>query len=114
MHYFGILPMDLTPAQAGFLACILPSPKSSHVHYEKGALSTSAKNRIANLLKHMQFRERIDAEALAYGLEELEHFRFYDPEQPPPVPPQIRGTAQKPPFNTAGRDPRPVGLVLAT
>jgi membrane peptidoglycan carboxypeptidase len=101
MHYFGVLPMDLTPAQAGFLACILPSPKSSHVNYEKGALSTSAKNRIANLLKHMQFRERIDAEALAYGLEELEQFRFYNPNQPPPAPPQIRGTAQKPPFNMA-------------
>jgi hypothetical protein len=100
VHYFGVLPMDLTPAQAAFLACILPSPKSSHVHYEKGALSSSAKNRITNLLKHMQSRGRIDADALAYGLEELEHFRFYDPSQPPPVPPQIRGTAQKPPFNT--------------
>jgi hypothetical protein len=101
MHYFGVLPMDLTPAQAGFLACILPSPKTSHSHYEKGALSSSMKSRISSLLKHMQFRERIDSEALAYALEELEHFRFYDPSQPPPVPPQIRGTAQKPPFNTA-------------
>lgn len=101
LHYFGTLPIYLTPAQAGFLACVLPSPKSSHVHYEKKALSTSARNRISNLLKHMALRERIDAEALAYGLEELERFRFYDPTLPPPVPPEVRGTAQKPPFKTA-------------
>ncbi len=100
LHYFGTLPIYLTPAQAGFLACVLPSPKSSYVHYEKKALSTSARNRIANLLKHMSLRERIDAEALAYGLEELERFRFYDPKEPPPVPPEVRGTAQKPPFKT--------------
>jgi hypothetical protein len=69
------------------------------VHYDNGALSQSVKNRTAGLLKHMHSRQRIDDEALAYGLEELEHFKFYDPSQPPPLPPQIRGTAQRPPFN---------------
>src|SRR5690606_15419275 len=99
LHYFGTIPMHLTPAQSAFLATILPSPKTSHAYYVKGALSQSAKNRIASLLKHMHFRERIDAEALEYGLEELNNFSFYNPNLPPPLPPQIRGTAQRPPFN---------------
>jgi hypothetical protein len=98
LHYFGTIPMNLTPAQAAFFGSILPSPKSAIVHYEKKQLSNSAKSRIASLLKHMHARQRIDDEALAYGLEELNGFRFYDPAGPPPVPPQIRGTAQQP-FN---------------
>jgi hypothetical protein len=102
MHYFGTIPMHLTPAQAGFLATILPSPKSYHKHYEKHALSDSLKSQIGKFLQHMRSRERIDEEALQFGLEELKSFRFYDPNQPPPPPVLVRGAAQPLPFVTQG------------
>jgi len=95
-HYFGTIPMNLTPAQSAFLASILPSPKTMHVQYDAGTLSTSMKARMASFLRHMRARERIDEEALQFGLAELESFTFYRPEQAPPVPPMIRGTAQNP------------------
>ncbi len=98
-HYFGTIPMNLTPAQSAFLASILPSPKSMHSYYDKGALSASMKSRMGSFLRHMRARDRIDGEALAFGLEELNNFRFYRPDQPPPVPPVIRGSAASPPFD---------------
>jgi hypothetical protein len=94
--------MNLTPAQAAFLATILPNPKAFHEQYEKGQLSPSMKNRLAVLLKHMRARDRIDDEALAFGLEELQTFAFYAPDRPPPVAPILRGTAQPLPFRTGG------------
>jgi hypothetical protein len=100
LHYFGVIPMELTPAQSAFLASILPSPKTLHSYYEKGQLSTSMKGRLAAFLKHMHSRQRIDDEALAFGLEELETFRFYAPDQPPPPPVAIRGSAAPLPFGT--------------
>jgi membrane peptidoglycan carboxypeptidase len=102
LHYFGQIPLDLTPAQAAFFASILPSPKTFHEHYEKGALSASMKNRVAAFLQHLFSRQRIDEEALKFGLEELNAFKFYDPNQPPPAPPQIRGTAVPLPFIKPG------------
>ena len=102
LHYFGILPLDLTPAQSAFLASILPNPKGFHDQYEKGALSSSMKNRIATFLQHMFTRERIDQEALDFGLEELNDFKFYDPEKPPPPPQQMRGAAKPLPFIRPG------------
>jgi membrane peptidoglycan carboxypeptidase len=98
LHYFGVLPLQLTPAQAAFLATILPSPKSYGEQYAKGTISDSTKSRVGKFLQHMRSRERIDEEALAYGLEELAHFRFYDKDQPPPVPTLMRGSAQALPF----------------
>jgi hypothetical protein len=100
-HYFGTIPMNLTPAQSAFLASVLPAPKVFHEHFVKGQLSQSMKNRMATFMKHLHARERIDAEALAFGLEELEQFTFYDPTKPPPPPVMIRGTAQSPPFDAA-------------
>jgi hypothetical protein len=99
-HYFGTIPANLTPAQSAFLACVLPSPKTFHEQYEKGQLSPSMKNRMATFLKHMAYKNKIDAEALAFGLEEIDHFTFYDPGQPPPPPPLMRGSAEKPPFDS--------------
>jgi hypothetical protein len=98
LHYFGTIPLNLTPAQAGFLATILPAPKSFHEYYEKKKLSDSMKSRIGKFLEHMRSRERIDEEALQFGLEELKTFKFYDPSQPPPVPVPVRGMAQPLPF----------------
>jgi hypothetical protein len=102
LHYFGTIPMSLTPAQAAFFASILPSPKTFHEQYEKRALSNSMKNRMAAFLQHMFSRQRIDEEALKFGLAELETFKFYDPSEPPPATPELRGTAQPLPFVRPG------------
>jgi hypothetical protein len=98
LHYFGTLPIHLTPAQAAFLATILPSPKAYDEQYAKGAMSESTKSRVGKFLQHMRSRDRIDEEALAFGLEELATFRFYKPDQPPPAPPPTRGAALALPF----------------
>lgn len=102
LHYFGALPLDLTPAQCAFLASILPNPKGYHDQYEKRALSSSMKNRMGTFLQHMFSRQRIDQEALDFGLEELNDFRFYDPDKPPPAPRVMRGQAQPLPFIRPG------------
>ncbi len=75
-YYFGRNPIDLSPAESAFLACMLPSPKRYHVSYERGALSRSMRSKMQRLLEHMAKRERIGPEALEYGLQELEDFRF--------------------------------------
>ncbi|MEY4514157.1 MAG: hypothetical protein RLZZ450_6279 [Pseudomonadota bacterium] len=98
LHYFGVLPLQLTPAQAAFLATILPSPKAYDEQFAKGTITDSTKRKVTSFLQHMHERARIDDEALAYGLEELANFRFYDPAQPPPVPASVRGAALMPPF----------------
>jgi hypothetical protein len=75
-YYFGRDPIELSPAESAFLACMLPSPKRYHVSYERGALTRSMRNKMRRLLEHMAKRERIGPEALDYGLQELEDFRF--------------------------------------
>ena len=84
-YYFGRNPIDLSPAEAAFLACMLPSPKRYHVSYQRGALSRSMKSKMRRLLEHMAKRERIGPEALEYGLAELEDFRFRRKGDPPPA-----------------------------
>jgi hypothetical protein len=84
--YFGREPSELSPAEAAYLACMLPSPKRYIVSYERGALTRSMKNRSRRLLEHMAKRERIGPEALVYGLAELEDFHFYTAGGPPPEP----------------------------
>ncbi len=91
-YYFGREPIELSPAESAFLACMLPSPKTYHVSYERGALTRSMKNRMRRLLEHMAQRERIGPEALAYGLAELDDFRFRrdgDPFAEPRVLPPL-------------------------
>ena len=83
-YYFARSPADLSPAEAAFLACMLPSPKRYFVSYERGALSRSMKSRMKRLLEHMAKRQRIGWEALEYGLAELDDFRFHRPGDPPP------------------------------
>jgi hypothetical protein len=91
-YYFGREPIELSPAESAFLACMLPSPKNYHVSYERGALSRSMKSRMKRLLEHMAKRQRIGPEALAYGLAELDNFYFRrdgDPVPPPRVLPPL-------------------------
>lgn len=99
-HYFGTEPIHLSPARAAFLASVLPKPKSYDKQYAKGRPDASTKKRVASLLRHMRKRDRIDDEALADGLQEIEHLEFYHPGQPPPLPPEVRGAALAPPFQS--------------
>jgi len=97
-YYFGREPIDLSPAEAAFLACMLPSPTRYHVSYERGALTRSMKTRMRRLLEHMAKRERIGPEALSYGLAEVDDFHFHrdtDPSPPPRVLPPL-GAPQTP------------------
>jgi len=75
-YYFGREPEELSPAEAAFLACMLPSPKRYHLSYQRGALTHSMKSKMRRLLEHMAKRQRIGPEALTYGLAELDDFRF--------------------------------------
>ena len=85
-YYFGREPIALSPAESAFLACMLPSPKTYHVSYERGALSRSMESRMKRLLEHMAKRQRIGADALAYGLAELDDFYFRRDGDPVPPP----------------------------
>jgi hypothetical protein len=86
LHYFGREPAALSPAEATFLATILPSPKSGGFHYERGEPSRSAKGRMASLLKNMERRGMLSSEAAEYGLSEIESFRFHPAGAAPPPP----------------------------
>jgi hypothetical protein len=85
-YYFGREPIELSPAESAFLACVLPSPKNYYVSFERGKLTRPMKNRSKRLLEHMAKRERIGPDALAYGLAELEDFQFRKEGDPPPSP----------------------------
>jgi hypothetical protein len=85
-YYFGREPIELSPAESAFLACMLPSPKRYHVSYDRGALTRSMKGRMRRLLEHMAKRDRIGPEALSYGLAELDDFRFRRDGDPLPEP----------------------------
>jgi hypothetical protein len=65
---------------------MLPSPKNYHVSYVRGELTRAMKSRMRRLLEHMARRERIGPEALAYGLAELDEFRFRRDGDPVPGP----------------------------
>jgi hypothetical protein len=75
-HYFGRDPSELTPAQSAFFATILPAPKRYYGQFDRGTISDSVATRMRNLLRRMNERGRIDADALAHGLAEVDHFRF--------------------------------------
>ena len=81
-HYFGTTPAQLSPAQAAFLATILPNPKAFDEMARRGAISASVARRMTSLLTRMEARGRIDAEALRVGLAETAVFRF-GPERDP-------------------------------
>jgi hypothetical protein len=87
LHYFGREPSALSPAEATFLATILPAPRTGAYHYERGELSRASKNRVASLLKNMEKRDLLSKEAAEYGLSEVESFRFH-PEGAPLPPPR--------------------------
>lgn len=80
-HYFGRHPRELSPSESAYLACILPNPKGLQASYEQGSLTSAMRNRLTRFLRHLHDRNRIDEDALAYGLAELESMRFYSEGQ---------------------------------
>ena len=78
-HYFGRDASELSPVEAAYLACILPNPKIYQASYEEGQLTSRMRNRVERFVRHLHARERIDDEALAYALSELDTLRFHRP-----------------------------------
>jgi Transglycosylase len=70
--YFDRDPADLTPGESSFLASLLPAPRAYFQQFTRGKLSAGAKQQMAFLLRHMRARNRIDDQALRYGLDEVE------------------------------------------
>src|SRR5690606_14971041 len=69
-HYFGKLPLELTPPEAAYLALMLPSPVRRHVHYCEGAPSAAFQAKLKRLLAIMHGRGRIDLETFEQWGEE--------------------------------------------
>ncbi|AKF10256.1 Monofunctional biosynthetic peptidoglycan transglycosylase [Sandaracinus amylolyticus] len=84
-HYFGVQPSELSPAQAAYLATILPNPKAYHSHWEQGALPSSWASRVARFIRTLGERERFDATAVDEGVREAESLQFHRGGEPPPV-----------------------------
>lgn len=99
-HYFGREPSELSPAESAFIANILPNPKLYHHQYQRDELSSSMRNRMQRLLRHMNARGRIDEEALEHGLQEIEDFDFHHEGEPMPEHREIPGSAGDLPFAT--------------
>jgi monofunctional biosynthetic peptidoglycan transglycosylase len=98
-HYFGVEPAELSPAQAAYLATILPNPKAYHAHWESGSLPRSWAHHTARFLRLLGERGRYDATAVEEGLRELEQLRFYRPGDPPPEPRRFRGRTRPLPLS---------------
>jgi membrane peptidoglycan carboxypeptidase len=75
-HYFGRLPAQLSPAESVYLATILPNPKRYHDHYVKGGVPANWIERMRKLVVRLRERGSYDAEAAAFGLQELASFEF--------------------------------------
>jgi hypothetical protein len=86
MHYFGRHPSELSPAEAVYLSTILPNPKRYHSAYERGAVSAPWKEKMRRILRRMGERGWYDAEAMNYGLAEVDRFTFHRDGAPSPPP----------------------------
>ncbi len=75
-HYFNRLPSELSPAESVYLSMILPNPKRYHVHFENGSVPASWAERMRRMMLRMQEKGWYTPEAVAYGLGEIERFRF--------------------------------------
>lgn len=101
MHYFGCSPALLGPAQSAYLATILPNPNQFHSHWESAELPDRHRRRVARFLQTLGSRGRYDAEAVQYGLAQLDHFEFHRPGDPVALPPEERGHTAPLPIDTA-------------
>jgi hypothetical protein len=96
-HYWNRLPAELSPAEAVFLATILPNPKHFHTYYERNALSSSWASNMRKMLQRLNERGAYDKAAADYGIQELEHFRFARDGQPA-LPRTIPGATMPLPY----------------
>jgi hypothetical protein len=96
-HYFNRLPSELSPAEAVYLSTILPNPKRYHAAFERGSLSPGWLDKMRKILKRMRERSWYDAQAVDYGLKELEAFRFV-PEGTIAPPRHVVGSAAPLPY----------------
>jgi hypothetical protein len=102
-HYWNRLPSELSPAEAVFLATILPNPKHFHTYYERNALSTSWASNMRKMLQRMGERGAYDKAAVDYGIQELEHFHFAR-EGEAAAPRTIAGAAAPLPYEEAKQE----------
>jgi len=86
-YYFGKPARDLSPAQAFFIASVLPSPTVRHFD-EQGNLSASRLRHVHSLLRISHERGRLSADELAAALTEVPHFGRGEsqPSEETPVP----------------------------
>ena len=96
-HYFNRLPLELSPAESVYLSMILPNPKRYHIHFENGEVPASWVERMRRMLLRMQEKGWYSPEAVAYGLREIERFRFVREAEVPP-PREIPGGTGKLPY----------------
>ena len=90
-HYFGRTPAELTPAEAAYLAMILPNPPAFHEQFEAGAVPPSFARRVQRFVATLRERGRIDEDAFQLAVEELAAMQFSrDGTQ---VGPALRGSS---------------------
>jgi hypothetical protein len=100
-HYFGRTPAELSAAEGAYLATILPNPKRHADEFEKGTLRASTAAKMRRLLRHMAAKNRIDEEALAFAMSEVESFRFRGPDGAAAEPREAPGEAGPLPMGIA-------------
>ncbi|HRE92442.1 MAG TPA: biosynthetic peptidoglycan transglycosylase, partial [Myxococcota bacterium] len=74
-HWFGKRPLDLTLAEAVFLASIVPGPRRYYTFYEQGGITPRWVSYLEALMKVMVERKKITAEELAMNLPVQVRFR---------------------------------------
>lgn len=96
-RFFGLQPAELGPAEAAYVAALLPQPSVSEEHLRRGSIPPRWQRRVARFLGALHSHERIDAWALAEGLRRLPQIEFRNGDAPrDPVTPDYRGARPLP------------------
>jgi hypothetical protein len=103
-HYFNRSPSELSPAESIYLSMILPNPKLYHYQFERGSISPSWKERMAQAMKRMGDRGWYTKDAMQFGLQEIENFHFYPEDEPVPSR-KIPGGTSLLPYMEASNNP---------
>lgn len=85
-HYFKKGPAQLGPAEAAFLAMLLPNPLKYSRSFRQKQLTTFARKRMTQILRQMHRAGRLSAGAYQEGLYELSFFFGSRPEKVDPAP----------------------------
>jgi hypothetical protein len=102
-HYFGREPGKISPAEAAFLACILPAPHRYCRQVERRGLSGRLASQMKELLRRMAEARRIDDAALDYGLAEVDSLAFTLGESCAVQPRAVPGGATPVPGPSSGQ-----------